>query len=484
MRITSRDPYAASAVRRIVCVLAAGTIGTAVVAAQRPGGSATAKAPVQTPAKSAPSTPASPPPQVFVTGIQVVGTGLGANGAELHAFNERPGMSVALGIVAPAGSGIVEIDSRASRVDAFTDDKGQSLLEEGRFGPFPKLSDDRSAALVDIEVRGRPSAGASAISLQGAVGVTMASGSKPTRISNVKFEPSRTMKLGSATITVKSVNVADESTEIGLGLSRQVLNTISTVRFFDAKGEVIESRRTSSGYMNDAAEVEYRVSGKQLPVAVEFEIWQNMRQVKVPFSLTAGLSFGENRPAAATPAPTPSAAPGPSASSTPAAPKLMPGPNDGAASVDAVVSQMQSAATSGKPRALLALVYPDDRTTYAQAVAVALAFSLMGNTADPKVADKAQKNIDALYAKHKLKMPLSNEPDVIFKDTDLGAFVTDAMTYLKTQMKGIEGAEALPVPKGKPEDTKIDGDSAVAKLGDKDVKFARLNNKWFIRMIP
>jgi hypothetical protein len=473
------------AVRWIVCVVAAGTIGSAAVGAQRTGGSTTqTKGPSQTAAKAAPSTPASPPPQLFVSGIQVVGTGLGANGSELHAFNETPGMTVAIGIQAPAGSGIVDIDSRASRVEAFVDDKGQSLLQEGRFGPFPKLSDDRSAALVEVEVHGRPSSGASAVTLQGSVGMTMASGSKPTRLSNVKLEASRTMKVGAATVTVKSVTPGDESMGISFGLSRQVLNTINTIRFYNAKGDEIESRRTGSGYMNDAAEVEFRVNGKDVPAAIEFDIWQNMRQVKVPFNVTAGLSFGESRPAAAASTPAPAAEPRPSAPATPAVPKLAPGPNDGAASIDAVISQMQSAAAGGKSKALLALVYPDDRTTYAQAVAVTLAFSIMGNTADEKVADKAQKNIDGLYAKHKLKMPLSNEPEVIFKDTDLAAFITDAAAYLKVQMKGMEGADVLPVPKGKPQDPKIDGDTAVATLGDKDVKFARVNNKWFIRMIP
>src|SRR5213083_2692975 len=77
-------------------------------------------------------------PKVSVAGIRVIGGGLGANGSELHAFGEQhPGIAVGLAIQAPEGSGIVEIDDHASRVDAFTDSKGRSLLEEGRFGPFP-----------------------------------------------------------------------------------------------------------------------------------------------------------------------------------------------------------------------------------------------------------------------------------------------------------------------------------------------------------
>src|SRR5207248_2454981 len=121
-----------------------------------------------------------------------------------------------------------------------------------RFGSFPKITEDRMAALVEVEMRGRPAPGAAAINVQGSVALTLASGSTPTRIPNVRLEPSRTMKLGTATITLKTVTVGDESTELTLALSRAVMNTVQTVKFYDAKGEVIESRRTSSGYMNDA----------------------------------------------------------------------------------------------------------------------------------------------------------------------------------------------------------------------------------------
>src|SRR2546423_135613 len=82
-------------------------------------------------------------PRISVAGIRVIGGGLGANGSELHAFGEQhPGITIGLAIQAPDGSGIVEIDGHASRVDAFTDSKGRSLLEEGRFGSFPKISED------------------------------------------------------------------------------------------------------------------------------------------------------------------------------------------------------------------------------------------------------------------------------------------------------------------------------------------------------
>jgi len=38
------------------------------------------------------------------------------------------------------------------------------------------------------------------------------------------------------------------------------------------------------------------------------------------------------------------------------------------------------------------------------------------------------------------------------------------------------------VPKGRPQNVKITGDTAVAKLQEKDVKFAKVDGRWFIRM--
>src|SRR5207247_2928437 len=160
-------------------------------------------------------------------------------------------------IRATAGTGIVEIDAHASKLDAFSDDKGQSLLEEGRVGSFPKVAEDGSAALVEIEVQARPSVGAVSVTAQGSLAMTLAGGSKPQRIPNIRLEPNRTMKLGTATITITNATTDEESTKITFGLTRQVLNTIRSVRFFDAKSAPIESRRTGSGYMNDKAALEF-----------------------------------------------------------------------------------------------------------------------------------------------------------------------------------------------------------------------------------
>lgn len=52
------------------------------------------------------------PPRIMVAGIRVVAPGLGANGSELHAFNDQPGTALALAIVASPNTGIVDVDPR------------------------------------------------------------------------------------------------------------------------------------------------------------------------------------------------------------------------------------------------------------------------------------------------------------------------------------------------------------------------------------
>lgn len=418
-------------------------------------------------------------PKISVAGIRIIGVGLGANGSEIHAFGEQhPGTAIGLAIEAPEGSGIVDIDDRGSRLDALTDNKGRSLLEEGRFGPFPKISEDKSAAMVEVGARGRPSAGASSITLKGNVALTMATGSNPTRIANVRLEQGRTMKVGDTTITVKTVKAGDDSTELTFALPRSFMNSIHAVRFFDSKGAAIESSRSGSGYMNEAAEVQYDVKSKAKTVAVEFDVWQNVRQVKVPFNLTAGLAVGGETARAAT-----AVEPARAATPTRTAPSIAPGPDDGAASIDAVLSQMQSAGPAGKGKEFLAVIYPDDRGTFGQGLAMGLTFSVLANMNDEKAADKAQKEVDSLFKKYKVKTPLNKEPSVIFKDTDLPAFVSEGLIYLKNHApKGANAEDILPIPKGKAQGVRMDGDSATASVGGKDIKFARINNKWFIRV--
>ena len=61
--------------------------------------------------------------------------------------------------------------------------------------------------------------------------------------------------------------------------------------FFDAKGAPVEGRRTGSGYMNDAGELSFSVKTALKTLTLEFEAWQGLKTIKVPFNIKAGLGL-------------------------------------------------------------------------------------------------------------------------------------------------------------------------------------------------
>jgi hypothetical protein len=452
-------------------------LGTQLAAAEPQAGRGN-----QRPTAAAPQAPPSNPPQVSPIAVRVVGPGLGANGSELRPFNESPGTVVVLAVQASKGSGIVEIDSRGSKVDSFADDKGQSLLEEGRIGSFPKVAEDGSVAMVEVEVRARPSTGSAAVTAQGTLAIMLAAGSKPTRAAAVKLESGQTFKVGTATLTVSEAKVEEESTRITFGLTRTMLTTIKEIRFLDAKGAPIEARRAGSGYMNEKANLDYEAKTKDKSVTIEFEMWQNPRVVKVPFNVQVGLGVaaGPRSSGSGDAQSAPKSEPPAKVAKAPGPPPVITA-GDGAASVEAVVTQMQTAAKAGKGAQLLGVIYPTDRQTYGQGVLMAMAFLPMSAMDNAAASEKLQKELDAFFAKHKLKPPFMREPDELFKGVDLPAFISESMLFLKSHAKKGEDP-GLPIPTGKAEDVKITGDEATAMLNGKEAKFARISGKWFIRL--
>ena len=261
----------------------------AVLAVAAPGAAQSKKKPAAPAA--APAPPPGPPPEIVVAGVRVVGAGFGKNRDEIRAFNESPGVAVALVLKMPAGQGIVTLDEDDCELTSVTDDAGTDLGEQAQYGSFPKTSDDGSVGMIEIESKLRPAATASAILAEGTLVFSASPGSKPTKVANVKLEKDKTFKLGATTITISDVTAGSEDTSIELGLPRSVLYSIRDVKFLDATGKVLESDRTSRGYMNDDASIGYRIKGAGAAVTMEFDVWQNLQQRKVPFKIKTGLAL-------------------------------------------------------------------------------------------------------------------------------------------------------------------------------------------------
>src|SRR5262245_24988513 len=269
-------------------------------------------------------------------------------------------------------------------------------------------------------------------------------------------------------MAVGEVSAGDESTKITFGLPRSVLYTIREVRIFDAKNAPIETQRTGSGYFNEKAELMVDAKTKDKTVIVEFELWQNSRTVKVPFNVQAGLGVAAGaRPSGSGDAPAAGKTEKPktnetrdgAAAAVPAGPPPAIGPSDGADSVEGVVKQLQTAALAGKGAQVLSVIYPTERTTFAQGVTMAIAFMPLSMMSDEKASEALQKELDGFFSKHQLKPPFAREPDDLFKGVDVNGYVSDALVFMKSHVKkGENPAESLPVPQGKPSDVKMDAD--------------------------
>ena len=228
-------------------------------------------------------------PDVVVGGIQVAKVVVAEDDWSAKPFNSSNGTKLVLWVKMPAGLGLIEIDDDASLLQHFGDDKGTDL--GGSLDNFPDEFKDGSGATLEISSDAMPGVGATTLQAEGTLAMTVATGTKPTKVSNLKIENDKTFKLGAATVTLAEVATEDEDLKFTLKLPRQVMAGIKSVKFYDAKAQELEGRRTSSGYMNDDAEMGFAVKTAAKTLTLEFETWQGLKEIKVPFNVKAGVGL-------------------------------------------------------------------------------------------------------------------------------------------------------------------------------------------------
>jgi hypothetical protein len=268
--------------------------GTLIACLTAPGGAglAAAQARKKGPAAATPPPPAAAvPPEVVLAGIRVTGPGYGDNRKELRPFNEEPGIAISLAIKMPPGTSLIKLDEDDCKLTAMTDDTGADLLENGRYGPFPKTAQDGSAGMIEIESKLRPAAGAQFITAEGTLVFTASPGTKPTKITKIKLEKGFAMKLGTSPVSIAEVATEEGKMSIAFSMTRPVLDSIHDVRFLDAAGNALDARRTESSSIGDAATVVYSIASATKPVAFEFMMWQTPKQQQLPYKVKANLSL-------------------------------------------------------------------------------------------------------------------------------------------------------------------------------------------------
>lgn len=228
-------------------------------------------------------------PEIVVGGLQTARVAVPDNEYSAKPFNADNGTTIVLWVKMPAGQGLIEIDEDASVLQSVSDDKGSNI--GGKFGSFPKEFKDGSGGIIEIESSGFAAPGAIALFAEGSVAMTVATGTRKTRVAKVQLQNDAKFTFGKTPIIVAEVETQADTQTFSLKLPRQVMTEIKNVAFLDAKGQPIESSRTSSGYMNDAAEMGFSVKTAAKTLTIEFEAWQALRTVKVPFKVKAGLGL-------------------------------------------------------------------------------------------------------------------------------------------------------------------------------------------------
>ena len=262
--------------------------GAATVATPSPG------APVPATTSGQRQTAATPAatgtnPQIVAGGIQIARVVVSNDDFSAKPFHSDNGTTLVLWVKMPAGQGLIEIDEDTSLLQKFADDKGTNI--GGKFGSFPEEFKDGTGGIIEIRSSGFPASGATALVAEGSLSMTVATGTRKTRVPTVQLKNDAKFMLGSTSITVAEVATDGEDQTFTLKLPRQVMTSIKNVAFFDAKGAPLDGHRTSSGYMNDNAEMGFSVKTPLKTFTLEFEAWQGLKTIKVPFNVKAGLGL-------------------------------------------------------------------------------------------------------------------------------------------------------------------------------------------------
>lgn len=226
-------------------------------------------------------------PEIVVGGVQIVKVAVPDNDFSAKPFHQDNGTKIVLWVKMPAGQGLIEIDEDASLLQSVGDDKGTNI--GGKFGSFPQEFRDGTGGIIEIASTGFAAPNAMALLAEGSVAMTVATGTRKTRVANVRLVNDAKFTFGPAPIVVSDVETEGESQTFSLKLSRQAMTSIKDVVFLDAQGQPIEGRRTSTGYMNDAGEMGFTVKTAAKTLTLEFEAWQGLKTIKVPFKVKAGL---------------------------------------------------------------------------------------------------------------------------------------------------------------------------------------------------
>lgn len=240
-----------------------------------------------------------------LAGVQVIHRGYGEGFKGLRPFNSaKVGARVAFLVNVPKG-GLISVNRKESTLEYFKDDTGKSLFKgespsyhEG-WGHWPKIADDKKAAMVEIVGEAPPAAGAKALKVKGTLSVTTASQLKTLKSGVAEAKADAKFKIEGIEWTVKKPGKpkwGKKAFQLSLSIEKDI-KEIAKFRFLDEQGKEIPhkaggSSRFSSG---DSVTVEksFQFDKKFDKFTLSIDVYTDLKEHTIKFEKVVEIGAGK-----------------------------------------------------------------------------------------------------------------------------------------------------------------------------------------------
>lgn len=194
----------------------------------------------------------------------------------------------------------LSFDDKASKLAAFTDDKGTDLTKIkkkswGRpnwLGSFPKITDDKHGARFEIKSTVCPAKGATKVKIDATIVLLAGSGQKTETQEDVELKLDAKITIGPAPFTIDRIEKGRGSWKRAVTLfTEKPVDGIKSIKFYDADGKEIESKRTSRSTSNKNVSWTYSLKKKVDKATIKIEYYQKVEKITVPINISLGVGL-------------------------------------------------------------------------------------------------------------------------------------------------------------------------------------------------
>ena len=217
-----------------------------------------------------------------------------AFGVELAFFGSFERTRLALELSHPPG-GVLGIDTEASSVTRFTDDRGTDLRkQDDTFGPFEmmeRISEDGRHMVFILPSDRLPAAGATRLSAAGNLAVRVATTQESFDSEEVEVQPGSTFSVGGYAFEITGIGHSawGDGEQITLKTKTDTFPIVSYALVADG----VEHELSPTMSMSGMGSWEQTLDVETLPEHASFRvaIWQDLDVVTVPFEVETSLGF-------------------------------------------------------------------------------------------------------------------------------------------------------------------------------------------------